>query len=394
MIKPLFISPEYGTNDVNAVIKKIFVDNMDRDVFYPIVLSSNDVLVDKGLNIHYPIIESIKKQEIKYYTYMLSPDAYFYSWGLRAIWGFLNTKRYKEISYIHSISGPYSSHLVAAILKKLTGKPWIAHFFEPWEDNPYMSIRKNFIYKIILKKWELYCAKYADLIIHDNQIIKNDWIRKYGNIVKDKIFVLNLPFDPKTIGAVHNREKNYPIIFSHIGNLYGQRNAQTLVKAVFELCEDFPDLRDKFRIEFIGNVEKEDKSLIEAFKLQDVIILHGKKSESECIEYYNNSDVFLVIEGGCQGNLFFPSKIIKYFYFGRPIIGLTNEGSTLDTELFNSGNISVSTNDVLGIKNALAKMIKSKGEDATSNTNYWRRFSVDNVLTDYCRILKSVKLYE
>lgn len=386
--RPLFICPEYGTNDVNAVIEDIIISSLDESNFQPTVLCTgkgkrNDRIQTIEVK-HNPIIKRI---EYHLRTFIMTPDTYLYSWAIPSIFSILRIK--KDFTYIHSVSVPYSTHFIGYFIHKWYKIPWIAHFFEPWEDNPYARPNKNFIYKYFLKKWETLVARNADIIIHNNSIIIDSWKRKYGIEVSNKMFLLPLPFDPCTLNKTDYTRKDDCIIISHIGNLYGQRNAKLVITAVKELICEHPYLIDKLTMNFVGKISQSDIDLIKCYNLEKIFNCIGSISEEQCSYYYNNSDYYLVIEGKEQGSLFFPSKILKYFYYGKPIIGITTKGSVLDEELIQSNNISIYHNEIEKIKDVLLRILLNDTYSA-NNKKYWEKFCITNVVKEYVKILDGI----
>ena len=117
--------------------------------------------------------------------------------------------------------------------------------------------------------------------------------------------------------------------------------------------------------------------------LEDVFKLTGSISAEECVAYYNKSDLFLAIDGVNKDNLFFPSKILKYLYFRRPILGITPEGSVLDGELRNAGHTAIANSDLEGIVNYLECAMTDYESLCNFKVDYWHRFEPKNVVADY-----------
>lgn len=388
MNRPLFICPEYGSNDVNAVIEDIIISSLDKSKFQPTVLCKGNG--ERNNNVQTIEVKQntiIKKIECYFRTFIMSPDTYFFSWAIPSISRILRTKK-MNFSYVHSVSIPYSTHFIGYFIHKWYKIPWVAHFFEPWEDNPYVRPKKNFVYNYFLRKCEAFVARNADVIIHNNSVIIESWKRKYGVEVCKKLFLLSLPFDQEKMNKKQIIRNGNEINISHIGNLYSQRNASELIMVVKELVEQDTKFADRIKINLIGQVTQADKDLITSYNLQNVFNLTGHISEEECNGYYNRTDYFLVIEGKNQGLLFYPSKIIKYFYYEKPIIGITSRGSVLDLELKKTGNISIYYDRIDRLKEIFIKIINNDVSLHCNNKLYWKNFCKDFVNNKYMEILE------
>ena len=84
-----------------------------------------------------------------------------------------------------------------------------------------------------------------------------------------------------------------------------------------------------------------------------------------------------------KDNLFFPSKILKYLYFRRPILGITPKGSVLDCELKQAGHISLHNSDLDGIVDYLERAIFNYESLIGFNQEYWHKFEPKNVVSLY-----------
>lgn len=320
------------------------------------------------------------------------PDYRWYSWGRNAIKLSLNICKKDRFDIIHSIGIPHASHLVANQIKKTTGLPWVAQFYDPWVGNPYREYKFKWSQRLDAKQEEL-VALNADLIVHNSWAAANDWIERYGDIVRKKIVVLPLVINRNelTTRARKKKSNNERITISHIGNLYPTRTSETFIAAVQEAIQSNPKFRTKLRIVYIGNVTEMEKSLVEKYNLEDIFEFKGVLSGDECLKWYNESDAFMSVDRATGKAFFFPSKIMKYFYYQKPIIGITPKNSVLDGELLASGNYSFRNNDIQGLKNFISDLINNYDEVSSRiNKNYWERFQVENVATQYLECLSQI----
>lgn len=394
MFNPLFITPCYRyPGDVNSSMNSMLIDSLDKDEFSSIVLSSDSSAISSS-NILKPkysytwriILKIASIFHIPFY-FEFTPDKFHWIWGKNATSAGIQYLKKNRIDYLHSISIPYSSHLVALKLKKKYKIPWIAHFYEPWSDNTYrrctlLSASKN-------KEWEREVAKNADIIIHNSKQMCDSWLERYGAIVEDKLVYLPMPLNISSKIKGQNRDKS-KIVISHIGNFYGLRNSGVFLHALKKCIEKDIIIKSKVEINFIGKTTDTDISLVNELQLNDIVNFVGLLSEEECVEYYRNSDVFLVIEGKDQGRLFFPSKIIKYFYYEKPIIGITEPGSVLDQLLSENKHCSYTHEDISGIANYIDKAVNSYSSLLSFKRNSWKEYEISNVISIYKSIVNKL----
>ena len=312
------------------------------------------------------------------------PGYEWWSWGKTCKNQILkDIKKGAQFDFIHSVSFPCASHTAALQVKKETGLPWIAQFYDPWADNPYRRFKTEWLKK---KDWamERECVESADLIIHDNQSIVNLWKDRYGEELGKKIVVLPLTVPLPEVEVNSNTHKSGDCLtISHIGNFMLNRTSQPFIRAVTELFRRHPDFKGKLRVNYIGRVTDPEKELIKANGLADVFNLTGPISVDSCLEYYKSSDLFLAIDGVNKDNLFFPSKILKYLYFRRPILGITPRGSVLENELHNASHVSIENWDVEGIISYLEQAMDDYESLLEFDVDYWLRFKPENVAAQY-----------
>lgn len=318
------------------------------------------------------------------------PDTEYYSWAPSATGKAIELIRKNKPDYIHSVSLANANHLVALKLKEMFGIPWIAQFYDPWVNNYFRPYYTQF-FKEKDSDLEKKVALNADIILHTNVAMCKDWMNRYGDTVKNKMFVLPLSMPQQPDYIPHKRKDGDILTISHIGNFYKGRTSSEFIRAVADFLNKYPAYRKSIVINYVGNVENKDRELILDLNLSDVFNLMGRISQNECVDYYINSDIFLAIDGVGKDNLFFPSKILKYFYYQKPILGITPKGSVLDEELMQYGCKSISNFDKEGLVNYLKNAI----EDYNSLFNkidmrYWENFSVDSVAKKYMDIIKTI----
>lgn len=405
MIKPLVIGHSYLLErySTGQVLRCFFEGLCDRG-FEPTILCSkswhNDVCMD---NLKCKVIPSYDCQFIRYIIalakrtispdFAFLPDYSYFSWAkISAIPKALKLVQKSNYDYIHSISIPCSTHLIAAEVKKKTGIPWIASFYDPWFENPYRTIKYAWA-KERDRKFEKYIADNADLIIHTNHVICEEWVDRYGEEIKKKMVVLPLVFNAPSqnslaIKAEQSVKENF--VISHIGSLYEGRDSLDFLRALALLIKEHPEFADKVKLNYVGTVPNNDKALAEELGLLNMIHYAGFISESECLKFFLESDLYIALDGKNARDIFFPSKIMKYFYYGKPILGLTPKNSVLEHELSKSGNHVFNNSDINGIANFLHQAITKYESISTNDKEYWRNYSLDNVAKQYKALVNRI----
>lgn len=375
---------------------------MDRDEWAPIVYASDRAplvkLVPKNVNLVHEIRKiqyiaaAIRRLLLPDLTWL--PGYEWWSWGKATVKDIINDISSGAIKpdYIHSVAFPVASHWAALKVKKATGLPWVMQFYDPWADNPYRPFKSKWLKK---RDWamERECVEAADLIIHNNEAIAQLWRERYGEEIGKKIVVLPLTIPmPKAVVEDNTHKSGDILTISHIGNFMLNRTSQPFIRSVAVLLDRHPEYREKLKVNYIGMVTEPEKELIKMNGLSEVFNLTGSISAEACVEYYKKSDLFLAIDGVNKDNLFFPSKILKYLYFRRPILGITPEGSVLDGELRQAGHTSIANSDMESIVAYLERAMADYESLLNFNQDYWHRFEPTNVVEQYKELVESLVL--
>jgi glycosyltransferase involved in cell wall biosynthesis len=260
------------------------------------------------------------------------PDSY-------RIFNYYLTKKSKELLNLKkfdvmlSWSQPHSVHLVVLKLldKYKFDIPWIAHFSDPWIDNPYTK------YKFWQKKYNTILlrriAQRASAIVVTNHYMAEFEKEFKTTSVSRKIKIIPHSFNPLMYSTVRPNQISTTFMIRHIGNFYGSRNPHAFLKAL-ALMETFnPTLSKGLHVEFYGTgYDKKTINLIKNFKLIEVKFF-PKISYQKSLDKIQSSDLLLVFDAPVRVNPFLPSKLVDYIGSLRPILAFTSEGPTKDLVL-------------------------------------------------------------
>ena len=400
MLKPLIINRScYYYGGPGGECLRMFIEALDKETFKPIVYASDRTPLVTPIPEYAKLTHEYRwvryaaaavRRVLSDLTYL--PGYEWQSWAKKATRQIIRDIKHGNIeaNYIHSVSFPCACHTAALKVKKEVGLPWIMQFYDPWAENPYRNFKTRF-FKEIDWKQERACVEACDLIIHDNDTIAEKWRERYGKEIAKKIVVLPLTIPMPNVVITENTHKSGDLLtISHIGNFMRNRTSHPFIRALAALISRHPEFRKKLRVNYIGAVTRSEKELIMMNGLGDIFNLAGSVSAEDCIPYYKMSDLFLAVDGVNKDNLFFPSKILKYLYFRRPILGITPKGSVLDRELLHSGHFSIANDDIEGIVAYLEKAIIDYESLLNFNYGYWQRFEPQNVASKYEDIVKEL----
>jgi hypothetical protein len=258
----------------------------------------------------------------------------FLGWVPFALRAGLKILREEKVDLLFSTSLPNTCHLVALLLKRKFGVPWVADFRDAWTQNPYITYPKPILK--IEEKLERAVIENADKIVTITDIIANGFITKYPDQPKNKFLVLPHGSDPDDFKTINVPGKEFTLVY--VGSIYGKRTDVTNVflDAVKELLDENSCLEKDLRISFVGNAQIV-RNGIRFRNLEKVARVMPYVSHREAIKYMMTAQALLLITGARSttsknDNKVFDEmsgKIVEYIVTGRPILTLAEENSSV-----------------------------------------------------------------
>ena len=403
MKKILYISPGYGLKGVMYKHNRRFI-NAIKD-HYEIVVASCyvcDNLLEGDLEylysnrfltkFYYKLFYPIKKRLTSNMMFVI-PDEAKCAINPSLLRKCREYIKNNKVDCIVTVSWPLSSTLLGYVLKKEFGIPWIAHFFDAWIDNPYRKVPAHAIKKD--RDYERLVAINADAIFQTNTVLLNIWNKRYGDILLNKQFVMPFCYDVTQIKnhdieISRSKKTSNKLQITYIGTTVGNRNFQTLIKSVSGLKQTVCNLEDKLLIRVVGNLLPIDENSIRFFHLENIFENTGYVPGDRLWQYYIDTDIFLVIDADMNENIFFPSKLLDYFYYQKPILGITPKIGVTHDLLTESNNFSFECNDVRGISVFLSEILMNPELLNKNAKEYYKQFSPDVVLEKFDIAISSV----
>ena len=220
---------------------------------------------------------------------------------------------------------PMSDHLVGLSLKAMLGAPWIAHFSDPWADNPFR--RYEFLARLVNKRLERRVIASADQLIFTSQETLDLVMRKYPAAWRGKAAVLPHSFDPALYPPPARPQG--PLVVRYLGNFYGHRSPIPLFRALKLLLTQDPKILRGIEFELIGQMPARMRMHPSLRSLpNDLVRLRDTVPYSESLTLMSNSDLLLVIDGPDELSVFLPSKLIDYLGARVPIFGIVPPGAS------------------------------------------------------------------
>lgn len=282
-------------------------------------------------------------------------------WLVPAVIKAVRTIRKYEIDVIYSSGPPHTCHLVGLFAALFTGKFWVADFRDPWTqvEKPFQVVTK--LSRNLEKYMERKVISRANLVISTSEEFKKLLADTYPLIPENKFHVITNGFDEDEFPKRNKMsdEKSGPITFMHAGTLYVGRDPSSVIRAIGELIkEGFLD-RNDIKMELMGRIEIDSKSLsekIEQYETGDIVFFKPTVGRAEYLNIIMKTDVLLLIQTSMASNQI-PAKTFDYIATGNQILALVPPGATRNL-LAEFPNVEIADpNDISSVKRSVETLI-------------------------------------
>ena len=164
--------------------------------------------------------------------------------------------RTKGFDAIYSTSAPITAHLVAGIVKRLTGVPWVAEFRDPWLGNPVTQAgggRRPWFHRRLQAKVERWIIQSADRIVFVSPTTARLYRRRYPRAA-EMVAITNGHDRSEVVACARTTAEPHRYRIVWTGTLDRPAELDALLEAVAALKEKRPTLEDELEIRFYGNV--------------------------------------------------------------------------------------------------------------------------------------------
>jgi glycosyltransferase involved in cell wall biosynthesis len=289
----------------------------------------------------------------------------------------------EAIDVIYATGKPWTAHLIGAVLKRLTGKPLVVDFRDPWMTNPFreeMSGLRDGIEGYMERK----VVETADVVVTNTQALKDEFMERYPSEPAGKFVALLNGFDPEDGQlAASLRVDPDKFTITHTGFLYGKRDPRLFLEAIALLIETQRVDRGKIRVCLVGSVELpyDLVGYLHGRGLDDVVRLVTQVPYQQSLQYLANSDALLLLQPGTKTQV--PSKLFEYIALGKPILTISpRDGATSRLVQENSLGTVADAENVDEIAAAVEQLYRSwrHGPEAYCAKGHARdKFDVKNV---------------
>lgn len=325
----------------------------------------------------------------------LIPDAYG-SWKtavLQAVTRYVSENNFRP-DVIVTFAQPFTDHLIGMKLKNQLKLPWVAHFSDPWADNPFSPYDEAT--RLLNLKLERSVVEAADLLVFTSSETVDPFFKKYPRELKRKARVLPQCFDPESFRHADNMPAG-KITIRYLGNFYGRRTPAPLVRGITELLSSKPGSLDDVAIELVGPGDGDNIRRLTTELPAGLLTARSSVNYRESLELMIDADGLLVIDAPADLSVFLPSKLIDYIGAERPIFGITPKGAaaSLIRELDGSVANPADPHEVAARLEAFVEVLRDRRNSAHGSLfdpAVRERYTAGTVAVKFREMLNEVKI--
>jgi len=290
------------------------------------------------------------------------------SWLLPALWKAWRHARRSPPDVIYSSGPPFTAHLVALVLSRLTGAPWVADFRDPWARAPWREDRFAFE----RRAWALFerlVALRADRVVFVTATNRDDFANAYGPKAAERFIVVANGCDASEFDGLRPvpRAAATPFVLLHAGSLYGARNPAGLLRAVAAAMARGEIDPASFRLRFLGRIGVHGVNLPAVARelgLGEVVEFVNHVPRRDSLQQMVDASALLIVQPVTTVSI--PAKLYEYMAAGRPILALAQPGGeTAELVERSQGGVSVLADDEAAIAHGVIQVVRLGREGFT-----------------------------
>jgi glycosyltransferase involved in cell wall biosynthesis len=243
----------------------------------------------------------------------------------------LGVHRAQPCHAIYSSSPPISGHLVAGLLKRQTGLPWIADFRDPWIGNSYASPLPP-LQRRLQARIERWIVGTADRVVVATPGLLRRYTQRYPMAAHRFVLIAN-GYDPADIGSEPAPRATEPhrgiFRLTYTGSVYGTDELPIFAEGLALALGRRPELRDRLRVEFIGWMTEPNLRVIERLRpgLGDTLETTGFLPRAVALARLRASDAGLILVADGPGrDAVITGKLFDYLGMDKPVLAVAPAG--------------------------------------------------------------------
>ncbi len=250
----------------------------------------------------------------------------------------------------------WSSHLLAKEVKKFSNLPWLAHFSDPWVDNPY--VKKIWPVSAVNRAQERSVAELADKLCFTTEATQKLVLGKYSKDIQRKGLTVPHCFDKALYPEAEPFTDKLHLV--HVGCFYGRHNPLNFFRALKLFLDKEPKFRSRIKAHFVGLEPAKYQSEVNDLGLEDNLDFIPRVHYLESLGWMKRANALFSIDVVKNSLL---SKLPDYVGSGKPILAVSDKGSPTSRYVEKLHGLTAEQSDVNDIAEKLETLAKTWEKD-------------------------------
>ncbi len=260
---------------------------------------------------------------------LLYPDTAV-AWVPFAVFAGWRAARRGRVQVVYSTALPISTHLAGKWIARLSGRPWLADFRDPWIGSP-MTADPNRLTAWLRRRTERGIVRRADAVVFATEGLRDMYARRYPERASRFVCIPN-GYDRADIEGVAPapyEPGHFHLLFA--GSLYRSQELEVFLDGVERLLARRPDLRDRLRVHFLGKVNEANRAIASRYadpaRLGGVVAFEAFVPRPQALARIAGADALLQLMPDLPGSdIYVGGKLIEYLAFDKPILAVMPPG--------------------------------------------------------------------
>jgi glycosyltransferase involved in cell wall biosynthesis len=318
-------------------------------------------------------------------------------WFPAAVLMGLNIIQKENVDIVVSSSPVETTHLVAWVLAKKTGKPWVADFRDGWlYDSLKLEIRHESLRKHVERLLESKVVRNSQAITTVSQPI-TDYFRSQYPAHADKCHTITNGYDPddwQNISSLPRHNTRFRIV--HAGSFARSRSLRDPRPFFQALALLDKTVLSQTEFILIGALTAEEEKFLSTLPLGETVRVEGQVTKEESLTFQLSADLLLLVVG--EEKSVATTKLYEYLYANRPILAVSDEDTAAAQIVRQTGTgFIVDPRDSQAIASSIQSLYSlwQKGEltGHASNINAYHRRSLTQNLVGILNTILENKNY-
>jgi glycosyltransferase involved in cell wall biosynthesis len=244
--------------------------------------------------------------------------------------GIRSIRRY-EVDVIYATGRPWTALVVGVVLKRLTGKPLVVDFRDPWMTNPFRLSYSPFRNRVEAAL-EARVVANADVLVANTEHLRAEFAARFSDFALQRFVTIPNGFDPDEFAAIKPMDRGdstETVRLTHTGFLYGKRDPRSLLEAI-KLVHDRGIVRPgQLTCELVGPVQLpyDLGAYVRERGLERFVLQRGQVTHVESLAALAACDAALLLQPGTDTQI--PSKLFEYIGMDKRVLAIAQKESAV-----------------------------------------------------------------